>query len=67
MCPVALYAALTQVVGLKRIVQTPPGTAVDATIAVSFEDGLAGALPIVAVEVTVVLPPPFAFFPRHSN
>jgi hypothetical protein len=45
-------------VGLERVAAAAFLAAVLAAITIAFEDGLAGALPVAAVEIAVIFPPP---------
>jgi hypothetical protein len=53
-------------VGLEWVVPAACVAAASAVITIALEDGLAGALPVTAVEITVVLPPLSVVAANHT-
>ena len=53
-------------VGLERVAPAACLAAAPAAITIALEDGLAGALPVTAVEIAVVLPPSSVVAANHT-
>jgi hypothetical protein len=53
-------------VGLERVAPAASGAAASAAITIAFEDGLAGVLPVTAIEIAVVLPPSSVVAANHT-
>jgi hypothetical protein len=53
-------------VGLERVAPAACVAAASAAITIALEDGFAGALPVMAVEIAVVLPPSSVVAVNHT-
>jgi hypothetical protein len=53
-------------VGLEWVAPAAYLAAAAAAITIALEDGLAGALPVTAVEIVIILPPPSVVAAHHT-